>query len=153
VAALASGSRAPVIVKGVTTPAEAKAAIERNVKGVIVSSYGRGAPSSDNTLVLQLSAIVDAVGGRVPVLVDGGFRRGTDILKALAFGAQAVLVGRPVMWGLAAYGADGVRGVIEMLQTELARFMAMSGRSRVEMLGRDVLRVHAVPEPSPKASS
>jgi 4-hydroxymandelate oxidase len=76
--------------------------------------------------------------------MDGGFRRGTDILKALAFGAQAVLVGRPVMWGLAAYGADGVRGVLEMLQTELARYMAMCGKSNLAMLDRTLLRVHAV---------
>ena len=94
------------------------------------------------SLFLQLPAIVDAVAGRVPVLVDGGFRRGTDILKALAFGARAVLIGRPVMWGLAAYGADGVQAVLEMLQTELARYMAMCGRTRVALLGRDMLRVH-----------
>jgi isopentenyl diphosphate isomerase/L-lactate dehydrogenase-like FMN-dependent dehydrogenase len=146
VGALASGSRVPVIVKGVTTPADAKAALEQNAQGLIVSSYGGVAPSGD-ALVLQLPAIVDAVAGKVPVLVDGGFRRGTDILKALAFGAQAVAIGRPIMWGLAAYGADGVRGVIEMLQTELARYMAMCGRSRVEMLTRDVLRVHAATAP------
>ena len=76
------------------------------------------------------------------MLVDGGFRRGTDILKALAFGAQAVLVGRPVMWGLAAYGAEGVQGVLEMLQTELARYMAMCGKSNLGMLDRTLLRVH-----------
>jgi 4-hydroxymandelate oxidase len=135
---LAAGHRVPVIVKGVTTAADAKAALQQNVQGVIVSNHG-GA----DTLLLQLPAIVDAIAGRVPVLVDGGFRRGTDILKALAFGAQAVVIGRPVMWGLAAYGADGVRGVIEMLQTELARYTAMCGRSRLDMLKRDTLRVHA----------
>jgi 4-hydroxymandelate oxidase len=148
---LAAGSRVPVIVKGVMTPAEAKAAIQQNVHGIIVSNYGRVAASAD-TLVLELAAIVDATAGRVPVLIDGGFRRGTDILKAMAFGAQAVVVGRPIMWGLAAYGADGVQGVIEMLQTELARYMAMCGRSRVELLRRDVLRVHAATAPPSTAS-
>src|SRR5262245_58556500 len=151
IGALASQSLVPLIVKGVMNAADAKAALQQNVKGIIVSNYGRAA-AADEPLVLELPAIVDAVAGRVPVLVDGGFRRGTDILKALAFGAQAVLVGRPVMWGLAAYGADGVRGVIEMLQTELARFMAMCGRSRVDMLGRDVLRVHAAAPRSPTSS-
>jgi isopentenyl diphosphate isomerase/L-lactate dehydrogenase-like FMN-dependent dehydrogenase len=151
IGALVSDSRLPLVVKGVMTPADAKAALQQNVKGMIVSNSGR-AVTSDEPLVLELPAIVDAVGGRVPVLVDGGFRRGTDILKALAFGAHAVLVGRPVMWGLAAYGADGVRGVIEMLQTELARFMAMCGQSRVEMLRRDVLRVHAATPRSPTSS-
>jgi 4-hydroxymandelate oxidase len=139
---LAAGSRAPVIVKGVMTTAEAKAALQQNVHGIVVSNYGRVTTGGD-TLVLELAAIVDATAGRVPVLIDGGFRRGTDILKALAFGAQAVVIGRPIMWGLAAYGAEGVQGVIEMLQTELARYMAMCGRSRVDLLRRDVLRVHA----------
>jgi 4-hydroxymandelate oxidase len=143
---LASGSRVPVIVKGVTTPADARAAVQQSVHGVIVSNYG------GETLLLHLPAIVDAVAGRVPVLVDGGFRRGTDILKALAFGAQAVVVGRPVMWGLAAYGAEGVRGVVEMLQTELARYVAMCGRTRVEMLKRDMLRVHAAAAPASTAN-
>jgi len=92
--------------------------------------------------VLTLPAIVDTVGGRVPVLVDGSFRRGTDILKALAFGARGVLVARPAMWGLAAYGADGVRGIVEMLQTELARYMAMCGRPHLKMLDRSLLRLH-----------
>jgi 4-hydroxymandelate oxidase len=148
VGALASGSRVPVIVKGVITPADAKTALQQNVHGIIVSNYGGAAARPGSTLVLQLPAIVDAVAGRVPVLVDGGFRRGTDILKALAFGAQAVLVGRPVMWGLAAYGVDGVRGAIEMLQTELGRYMAMCGRSRVAMLSREMLRVHGTTPPT-----
>ena len=76
------------------------------------------------------------------MLVDGSFRRGTDILKALAFGAQGVLVGRPVMWGLAAYGEAGVQGVVEMLQTELARYMGMCGKSTLKMLDRTVVKVH-----------
>ncbi|HWW88899.1 MAG TPA: alpha-hydroxy-acid oxidizing protein [Vicinamibacterales bacterium] len=141
VGALVEASRVPVILKGVTSVGEATGALKLNVQGIVVSSYGGVAPEAPS-LVMQLPAIVDAVAGQVPVFVDGGFRRGTDILKALAFGARAVLIGRPVMWGLAAYGADGVQGVIEMLQTELARYMAMCGRSRLAMLGRDVLRVH-----------
>jgi 4-hydroxymandelate oxidase len=148
---LAAGSRVPVIVKGVMTPADVKAALQQNVHGIIVSNYGRVASGGD-TLVLELAAIVDATAGRVPVLIDGGFRRGTDILKALALGAQAVVIGRPIMWGLAAYGAEGVQGVIEMLQTELARYMAMCGRSRVDLLRRDVLRVHAATAPPSTAS-
>ena len=76
-------------------------------------------------------------------VTGGGFVRGSDIIKALAFGASAVLVARPVMWGLAAYGADGVQSVLEMLQTELARFMAMSGHVDVASLWRDLVRVHA----------
>jgi 4-hydroxymandelate oxidase len=138
----------PVLVKGVTTVDAAKAALQQNVQGIIVSNDGGLAAPRGDALVLQLSAIVDAVAGKVPVLVDGSFRRGTDILKALALGAQAVAVGRPVMWGLAAYGAEGVQGVIEMLQTELARYVAMCGKSNVKMLGRDVVHVHAAAVPA-----
>jgi 4-hydroxymandelate oxidase len=78
----------------------------------------------------------------MPVLVDGSIRRGTDVLKALALGAAAVLVGRPVAWGLAAYGSDGVQGVLEMLQTELARYMAMSGRATLASIDSTLVRVH-----------
>jgi 4-hydroxymandelate oxidase len=147
VGALASGSSVPVLVKGVATVADARTALQQNVQGIIVSNYGAPA-APGGALLFQLPAIVDAVAGRVPVLVDGGFRRGTDILKALALGAQAVAIGRPVMWGLAAYGAEGVQGVLEMLQTELARYMAMCGKSNLKMLGRDVLRVHAAAPPA-----
>ena len=148
VSGIAAGLRVPLLVKGVTSAEDAKAALQHNVQGLIVSNYGGLASPPGDAIVLQVPAIVDAVGGRVPVLVDGSFRRGTDILKALAFGAQAGVVGRPVMWGLAAYGAEGVQGVLEMLQTELARYMAMCGRSNVKGLGRDLLRVHAAAQPS-----
>ena len=107
-----------------------------------MSNYGGPAGSGTEALILALPQIVDAVAGKVPVLVDGSFRRGTDILKALAFGARSVLVGRPAMWGLAAYGADGVQGVVEMLQTELARYMGMCGKSNLKMLDRTMLQVH-----------
>ena len=96
----------------------------------------------------MIAPVVQAVGDRVPVLVDGSFRRGTDILKALGLGAKAVLIGRPVMWGLAAYGADGVQGVVEMLQTELGRYMCMCGRPAIASIDSSVLRVHA---PTPPA--
>ena len=133
----------PVLVKGIATAAEAKIAVQHGVQGIVASTYGRQLGQGATELILNVAPIVDAVGGAVPVLVDGSFRRGTDIFKALAFGAKAVLVGRPVMWGLAAYGADGVQSVVEMLQTELARYMAMSGRVNLGMLDRSALQVHA----------
>lgn len=142
VASLVSSSPLPVVLKGVNTVAEVRAVLQQDLKGLIISNYG-GAPSKvTGPLILQLPELLDVVAG-IPVLVDGGFRRGTDIVKALAFGAQAVVVARPVMWGLAAYGAEGVRGVVEMLQTETARYMAMCGKPRLDMLQRDLLRVHA----------
>jgi 4-hydroxymandelate oxidase len=141
--AITKGISVPVLVKGLTTPDEARLALKHGVHGLIVSNYGGLAGPVKDAPILALPAIVDAVQGAVPVLVDGSVRRGTDILKALALGAQAVLVGRPPIWGLAAYGASGVQGVVEMLQTELARYMGMCGVSTVKALDRSVLRVHA----------
>ena len=135
------GVSVPVLVKGITTPAEATAALQRGVQGIVVSNFG-GLLASKDAMTLALPNVVDAVGGKIPVLTDGSFRRGTDILKALAFGAQGVLIGRPVMWGLSAYGDAGVQGVVEMLQTELARYMGMCGKSNLKALGRDVVKIH-----------
>lgn len=141
--ALKRDVKVPVLVKGIATPAEAKAALQHGVQGIVASTYGRQTGHGATELILNLAAMVDAVGDAMPVLADGSFRRGTDIFKALALGAKAVLVGRPVMWGLAAYGAEGVQSVVEMLQTELARYMAMSGRVNLRMLDRSALQVHA----------
>lgn len=141
--AIRRGINVPVLVKGIATPDDARLALKHDVQGLIVSNYGGLVGRVGDAPILALPAIVDAVQGNVPVLVDGSIRRGTDILKALAFGARAVLIGRPVMWGLAAYGANGVQGVLEMLQTELARYMGMCGVSTVKALDRSVLRVHA----------
>ena len=143
--ALKRGLTVPVMVKGITAPEAAQVALQHGVDGIIVSNYGGPSGAVADAVVLTLPAIVDTVGGKVPVLVDGSFRRGTDILKALAFGARGVLVARPAMWGLAAYGAEGVQGIVEMLQTELARYMAMCGRSHLKMLDRSLLRVHRLP--------
>ena len=139
--AIKQGVSLPVIVKGIATPSEATAALQHNVQGIVASNFG-GLLTNKDAMILALPNIVDAVGGRVPVLVDGSFRRGTDILKALAFGAQGVLLGRPVMWGLAAYGDAGVQQVIEMAQTELARYMGMCGKPNLKALDRTAVKVH-----------
>lgn len=129
----------PVLMKGVMTPADAQAAVDRGLRGIVVSNGGlAGQPAPMEVL----AAIVDKVGAQVPVLIDGGFRRGTDIVKALALGAKAVLLGRPVMWGLAAYGADGVQSVLRMLQTELARTMVNVGKPTMASLDRSLVRIH-----------
>jgi isopentenyl diphosphate isomerase/L-lactate dehydrogenase-like FMN-dependent dehydrogenase len=90
-----------------------------------------------------LPAIAEAVAGKAPILIDGSFRRGADILKALALGARAVMLGRPPLWALAAYGAAGVQTMLEMLQTELARDMAMCGRPNLKSLDPSLVKVHA----------
>jgi len=124
---LVSSTNLPVLVKGLLTPEDAELAVEHGAAGVIVSNHGgrqldRALASGD-----ALPEVVDAVGGRVPVLVDGGIRRGVDVAIALALGADAVLVGRPVLWGLAAAGSGGARRVLELLREELELTLALCG--------------------------
>jgi len=140
--AIVKATSLPVIVKGITHPADAKEAIAHGAKGVVVSNYHGGNAAALTGTLLLVAPVVQAVGDQIPVLVDGSFRRGTDILKALALGAKGVLIGRPVMWGLAAYGADGVQGVVEMLQTELARYMCMCGRPSLAAVDPSLVRIH-----------
>ena len=137
----------PVVVKGIMTADDARTATKTGARAIVVSSYGHpGAPGRPAPLDV-LADVVDAVEGRAEVLVDGGFRRGSDIMKALALGARAVLVGRPVMWGLAAYGADGVQAVLEMLQTELGRVMGCCGTPSLAAISRAHVKVHAPAPP------
>jgi 4-hydroxymandelate oxidase len=143
ISAVVKDTSLPVIVKGITRPEDAKEAVARGARGVVVSNYRGGNAASLTGTLLFVAPVVQAVGDQIPVLVDGSFRRGTDILKALGFGAKGVLIGRPVMWGLAAYGADGVQGVVEMLQTELARYMCMCGRPSLAAVDPSLVRVHA----------
>jgi 4-hydroxymandelate oxidase len=140
--AVVKGTSLPVIVKGITRPEDAKEAVARGAKGVVVSNYRGGNAATLTGTLLHVAPVVQAIGDQIPVLVDGSFRRGTDILKALAFGAKGVLIGRPVIWGLAAYGAEGVQGVVEMLQTELARYMCMCGRPSLAAVDPSLIRVH-----------
>ena len=134
---------APLVVKGITTTDDAKTAIKTGARAIVVSNYGHAGSAGRPAPLDVLADIVDAVDGRVEVLVDGGFRRGSDIMKALALGARAVLVGRPVMWGLAAYGAGGVQAVLEMLQTELGRVMGCCGTPNLAAISRAHVKVHA----------
>ena len=137
----------PVVVKGIMTADDAKTAAKTGARAIVVSSYGHPGASGRPAPLDVLADVVDAVEGRTEVLVDGGFRRGSDIMKALALGARAVLVGRPVMWGLAAYGADGVQTVIEMLQTELGRVMGCCGTPSLAAISRAHVKVHAPAPP------
>jgi len=129
----------PMILKGVLHPDEARAARARGIDGVIVSNHGGrqldGAPGSLDAL----PTIVAAVEGRIPVLLDGGVRRGADVAKALALGAAACLVGRPQLWGLAVAGEAGVAHVLDIYRRELDRVMGLCGVSRIADIGRDLL--------------
>jgi 4-hydroxymandelate oxidase len=141
---LRQGLTVPFVIKGIMSPEEADAAAKRGIQGIVVSDYGglltRGLAPPMETL----PAVVDAVNGRIPVLVDGNFRRGSDIFKALAFGAKAALLARPCVWGLAAYGAPGVQTVLELIQTDLGRNMAMCGKINPAAIDRTAIKVHQV---------
>lgn len=138
---LGRGVGVPVIVKGIMTTDDARAAIDHGAAGIVVSNHGADTLGGRPSPIDVLPTIADATGD-LPLLIDGSFRRGTDILKALALGARAVLLARPVMWGLAAYGAAGVQAVFELLQNELARSMAASGRPTIEMIDRALVKIH-----------
>ena len=116
-----------VLVKGIVTPEDAELAIEHGADGIVVSNHGGRAASSNRSTIEALPGIVAAVRGRIPVVVDSGFRRGTDIFKALAMGADAVNIGRPYLWGLGGFGQPGVEKVLELLQRELRIVMQQMG--------------------------
>jgi isopentenyl diphosphate isomerase/L-lactate dehydrogenase-like FMN-dependent dehydrogenase len=131
----------PLLVKGLMTAEDARIAVEAGVDAIVVSNHGGRQLDSVLAPITVLPEVVEAVDGRIPVLVDGGFRRGTDVFKALALGAAAVLVGRPACWGLAAAGEDGVVDVLHILRTELENTMVLAGtRSLGDITGAHVVR-------------
>jgi 4-hydroxymandelate oxidase len=136
---LASVSRLPVVVKGVLRADDALSCIEAGASGLVVSNHGGRQLDGAVAGADALADVVSASAGKVEVYVDGGIRRGTDILKALALGARAVLVGRPLLWGLAAAGASGAQGVLDQLGAELARDMALAGARSVDDLTPDLV--------------
>ncbi len=130
-----------VLLKGIDTAEDAVLAREHGADGVVVSNHGGRATETGRGTIDILPEVVDAVGGRMPVFVDGGFRRGTDVFKALSLGARAVGIGRPQVWGLAAFGQEGVERVIDILRAELLMTMRNCGVPSVAKFSRDsVLR-------------
>jgi isopentenyl diphosphate isomerase/L-lactate dehydrogenase-like FMN-dependent dehydrogenase len=139
---LRQGLKIPVVLKGIMSPEEARAAIGKGIDGIVVSSHGQ--PGGGMAASIEaLPAIAEAVAGKAPILIDGSFRRGSDIMKALALGARAVMLGRPPLWALAAYGSAGVETMFGMLHAELGRDMAMCGKVNPKALGPDVVKIHA----------
>ena len=129
---LQSLSPLPLVVKGILRGDDAIRAVEHGAKAVIVSNHGGRQLDGAIASIDALSEVVAAVGDKAEVLVDGGIRRGTDVLKALALGAKAVLLGRPVLWGLAVGGEAGVEHVLELLRNELDLAMALSGCAKLQ---------------------
>jgi len=137
---LKSIARLPILLKGVLNPDDAERAVQAGVSGLIVSNHGARQLDTVAATIDALPPIVEKVANRIPVLVDGGIRRGTDVLKALAIGASAVLIGRPYVYGLAAAGAEGVSRVIDILRGELEVAMALTGRPTIASIDHSVLR-------------
>jgi isopentenyl diphosphate isomerase/L-lactate dehydrogenase-like FMN-dependent dehydrogenase len=129
----------PILIKGILTGEDAAGCVSRGVDGVIVSNHGGRTIETLRGTLSCLPEVVSAVGGKIPVLIDGGFRRGTDILKALALGADAICVGRPYIWGLAAFGQAGVERALALLRAELERAMRYTGVTSLEAIRPSLL--------------
>jgi 4-hydroxymandelate oxidase len=133
--------KGPMLLKGVVTVEDARLALKHGIDGLIVSNHGGRALDYGPSTLEALPGIVDAVKGRVPVLIDSGFRRGADVMKALALGADAVCLGRATRWGLGAFGTPGAQQVIEMVKAELVAAMAAAGRRSLAELDRTAVHV------------
>jgi 4-hydroxymandelate oxidase len=137
---LAGITKLPLLVKGILRSDDALLAVKHGVSGVIVSNHGARQLDTTPATISVLPEIADAVGSNIEVYVDGGIRRGTDVLKAMACGARAVFIGRPVLWGLSSGAEAGVRYVLEMVRQEFDLAMALSGCSRLSSIARDLIR-------------
>jgi len=140
---LREATKLPVIVKGVMTAEDTDLAVKNGMSGVIVSNHGARQLDQVGSTIEALPECVKAAGGKIPVLVDGGFRRGTDVFKAIALGASAVGIGRPYLYGLAAFGQRGVVRVMELLRAELAADMGMAGVGKISQIDRSYVRIRS----------
>ncbi|MGE0400427.1 MAG: alpha-hydroxy acid oxidase [Kofleriaceae bacterium] len=137
---LRSITKLPVLVKGIVRADDAVRAIEHGAAGIVVSNHGGRQLDASPATIEVLPRIADALAGRGTILLDGGVRRGADVIKAIAFGARAVLVGRPVLWGLAAGGREGVAAALGVLRRELDLAMALCGCANVAAITRDLVQ-------------
>lgn len=140
-ATLKQWAKVPVLVKGILTPEDAQLAVKHGADGIVVSNHGGRYLDYAPSTIEVLPEIVQAAGGKFPIIIDSGFRRGTDILKALAIGANAVMIGRPVLWGLGAYGQAGAEKVLQLLETELALAMGLSGKPTIKSIDKSLVRI------------
>jgi 4-hydroxymandelate oxidase len=134
--------KVPMLVKGILTAEDAKQCADHGMDGVIVSNHGGRSMDYGPSTLEVLPEIVAAINGRIPVLTDSGYRRGSDILKALALGANAVLLGRPTRWALAAFGTPGVERLLDMIQRELVGAAAAAGRSTMASIDKSLVKAN-----------
>lgn len=139
VAWLRSITTLPIVLKGILTPEDGTLAVEHGAAAVIVSNHGGRQLDGGEPTLLALPRVASAVAGRIPVLIDGGVRRGSDVVKAICLGATAVLIARPYLWGLAVGGQDGVEDVLRLLRAEIERTMALLGRPTLGALDESAL--------------
>ena len=134
----------PILAKGILTGEGAKKCLDHGVEGIVVSNHGGRAIDYGPSTLEVLEEVVEAVNGRVPVLIDSGFRRGSDVLKALALGADAVCLGRAARWGLGAFGEQGAQKVIQIIHAELVQAMAAAGCRDIQSIDRSIVRTNFV---------
>ena len=135
-------TRMKLVLKGIETREDARLARERGVDGLIVSNHGGRAADTGGATIDELAEVIDGAGSQLPVFIDGGFRRGTDIFKALALGARAVGIGRPYVWALSAFGQAGVERVIDILRAELTLTMRQCGTPRIrDIVSSSIARI------------
>ena len=133
-------TKLPVIIKGILTKEAAQQAVAAGAAAVIVSNHGGRQLDHSGGTIEALPEVVDGAAGKIPVLIDGGIRRGTDVIKCLALGAKAVLIARPYLYGLAAFGGPGVERVIQILRSELANNMGLAGVGSLKEIDRGLVR-------------
>ena len=130
-----------VLVKGIVTGEDASICLEHGVDGIIVSNHGSRAEDSGRSSIECLPEVIEAVDGRIPVVIDSGFRRGTDVFKALALGASGICIGKPYIWGLGSFGQPGVERVLEILNRELRIVMQQMGTVDIASISSESIRM------------
>ena len=131
-----ANTKSKLVIKGIVTHEDAKICLDKGVDAIMISNHGGRQEESNRGTIESLPEIMEVVQDRIPVLIDGGFRRGTDVFKALALGARAVGIGRPYLWGLGAFGQAGVKKVLDLLQAELIRIMQLAGATSIARIQR-----------------
>ena len=136
---LRSNTRMKIVLKGIVTREDAQLCLQHGVDGIIVSNHGGRQEESNRGTLESLPEVLDGSDDRLPVLIDGGFRRGTDVFKALGIGAKAICIGRPYLWGLGAFGEEGVSRVLSLLRSELQRIMQFAGTTNISAIQQQYL--------------